>query len=121
MIKPGNHSVEMADRTSEKSQTIKIYHYSIRSKEQFIRKMQQSGAALEANKNSAEKEGTHWRYFYRGQESGILDLDREFYKVIGLHQLTELRRVGCVVTDPTMSTYFHKMKTPLLFAGEGFC
>lgn len=119
MIKPGNHGVEMADRTSEKSRTIQIYHYSIRSKEQFIKKMQQSGAALESNKNSTEKEGVHWRYFYRGEKSGILDLDQEFYKVIGIHQLPELRRVGCVVTDPTMARFFNKMQDPLPFVGEG--
>ncbi len=106
IITPGNHGVEMSDETRERSKTIRLYHYSIRSKEQFIRKMLQSGAALEANKGSPEKEGSHWRYFYRGHKAGAIDLDQEFHQVIGTDQITELRRAGCVITDTTMKQAF---------------
>ncbi len=106
MITPGNHGVEMADVTSERSKTIRLYHYSIRSKEQFMRKMLQNGAALEANQSSSEQEGSHWRYFYRGHKSGHIHLDQEFDNVIGMPQITELQRAGCVITDATMKKAF---------------
>lgn len=102
----GNHGVEMMDNISERSKTIRLYHYNIRSREQFKRKMLQGGAAIEANTNSSEKQGSHWRYFYRGHQTGQIDFDQEFDKVVGRYQLAELRRVGCVVTDPTMRNIF---------------
>ncbi|MCB1920389.1 MAG: glycosyltransferase family 2 protein [Candidatus Competibacteraceae bacterium] len=105
-ITPGNHGVGMADDISERSRTIRLYHYNIRSREQFKRKMLQGGAAMEANINSGEKEGSHWRHFYRGYQAGLIDFDEEFDKVIGRRQLAELRRLGCVVTDPTMRDIF---------------
>jgi len=102
----GNHGVEMTDKISERSKTIRLYHYNIRSREQFKRKMLQGGAAIEANTDSSEKQGSHWRHFYRGYQAGQIDFDQEFDKVVGRPQLAELRQVGCVITDPTMSTVF---------------
>jgi hypothetical protein len=106
MIKMGNHGVEMTDDIYERSRKIWIYHYSIRSKEQFKRKMLQGGAAIEANETSSQKEASHWRYFYRGYNAGTIDLDQEYYNVIGAGQLMELRRVGCVVTDVMIKNIF---------------
>jgi len=105
----GNHGVQMTDDSSERSRSIRLYHYNIRSREQFKRKMLQGGAALEANTDSSEQQGSHWRYFYRGYQSGQIDFDEEFDKVVGRHQLAELRRAGCVVTDPTMRDIFAAM------------
>lgn len=110
-ISIGNHGVEMADNISERSRTIWLYHYNIRSREQFKRKMLQGGAAIEANTGSSEKQGSHWRYFYRGYQTGQIDFDQEFDKVTGRHQLAELRRVGCVVTDPTMKNIFLRQRS----------
>ena len=61
---------------------------------------------MEANTGSSEKQGSHWRHFYRGYQAGLIDFDEEFDKVIGRRQLAELRRLGCVVTDPTMRDIF---------------
>lgn len=110
MIKMGNHGVEMIDDVHEISRTIWIYHYSIRGKEQFKRKILQGGAAIEANKASSRKEASHWRYFYRGHDEGLIDLDQEYYRVIGMDKLTELRRAGCVVTDTTMKDIFSESR-----------
>ena len=70
------------------------------------RKMLQGGAAIEANETSSQKEASHWRYFYRGYNAGTIDLDQEYYNVIGAGQLMELRHVGCVVTDVMMKNIF---------------
>jgi hypothetical protein len=98
----GNHLVEMDDTVSEKSKTIAIYHYGVRSVAQFKRKFIQGGAVLEANKNTEGYEAAHWRHLYRGYLANTLDLEQEFYKVIAAGSREKLRRAGIVATDATM-------------------
>ena len=102
MIEPGNHGLEMDDDVGERSKTIRIYHYSLRTVEQFRKKIIQNGAALEANKNSTDREGPHWRYLHRGYKANTLDLEQEFYKVNGAPIINTLRRAGIVISDLTM-------------------
>jgi hypothetical protein len=104
MIEPGNHGLEMDDDVSERSKTIWIYHYSLRTVEQFRKKVIQNGAALEANKNSTDREGPHWRYLHRGYKANTLDVEQEFYKVTGAAIINELREAGIVVSDETMKS-----------------
>ncbi|MGD0797733.1 MAG: glycosyltransferase family 2 protein [Acidobacteriaceae bacterium] len=120
MIDPGNHGLEMEDdfplpgnvlnrlrsslryKYSVRSKAIWIYHYSIRSVQQFKKKILQNGAALEANNNSVERDASHWRYLYRGCQANTLDLEAEFYKVTGAANIELLRKAGIVVSDATM-------------------
>jgi glycosyltransferase involved in cell wall biosynthesis len=102
MIEPGNHGLEMDDDVGERSKTIRIYHYSLRSVEQFRKKIIHNGAALEANKHSTDREGPHWRYMHRGYKANTLDLEQEFYKVTGAAIINQLREAGIVISDSTM-------------------
>jgi glycosyltransferase involved in cell wall biosynthesis len=104
MIGLGNHCLKMRDKVSEISKTIWIYHYSVRSVQQFQKKIIQGGAAIELNKNSTENECTHWRYLYRGHIGNRLNLQQEFYKITAASCIEELRKASIVVSDPTMRT-----------------
>jgi hypothetical protein len=124
MIEMGNHGVEMDDdfplpgsslnrlrsslryRYTPRSTHIWIYHYSLRTVEQFKKKIIQGGAALEANKNSTQSQGPHWRYLYRRYMANTLDFEEEFYKVTGAAQIERFRKEGIVVSDATMKHIF---------------
>ncbi len=117
MIEPGNHGLEMDDDITERSKTIWIYHYSIRTVEQFRKKIIQNGAALEANKNSTDREGPHWRYLHRGYKANTLDLEQEFYKITAAANIDRLREAGIVVSDGTMKATLARIeKEGLLLA-----
>lgn len=109
MVEPGNHGLEMDDDICERSKTVWIYHYSLRTVEQFRKKIIQNGAALEANKDSTERESPHWRYLYRGYKANTLDLEQEFFKITAATNMDQLRQAGIVVSDDTMKAVLARL------------
>ncbi|MBP9013505.1 MAG: class I SAM-dependent methyltransferase, partial [Smithella sp.] len=85
LVTQGNHSVANMDETItiDKAHDILIYHYPIRSKEQFIKKVIRSGSAYEKNKLLDKGMGFHLRRWYDRYKEGFLD---EEYKNLILHE-----------------------------------
>jgi len=128
MIEMGNHGVHMDDdfplphpalarlrsslsyRYARRSKNILVYHYSLRSVEQFKRKIIQGGAALEANTSSPYRQGSHWRHLYRAHQENTLNLEHEFYKITAAAQLDKLRKAGIVVSDSTMKATLARLQ-----------
>lgn len=64
-VHQGNHSAEHVVPTEEDVAPIAVYHYPIRTAEQFEQKIRQGGAAYERNTSLPPEVGWHWRRWYR--------------------------------------------------------
>ena len=93
-ISMGNHKVKMLPQFTDRGD-ITIYHYNIRSKEQFMHKMVNGGRQLEQRKQ--KHGGRHWRYFYSLYKQGLLEA--EYDRVVGRKVLPRLVEEGYVVAD----------------------
>lgn len=102
-IAMGNHKVAMLPRTIAQG-PIRIYHYSVGTRQVFIDKMVQGGRELE--KHSSKHGGRHWRYFYQLYKENRLS--EEYDRVIGLPNRERLIADGCLVEDTTIRDYFLK-------------
>lgn len=95
-IKAGNHGVEHERRfVVSPAQTLRIYHYPLRSKEHFIRKVINGAVALERNATATAGTGWHWRRWYAAYRDGRLD-DEYRLLVLTAEAATELHRQGMV-------------------------
>jgi len=81
-VSQGNHAVVNKDEivTEGKSSDIVIYHYPIRSRNQFFQKTILSGSAYEQNDSLDKDTGFHIRRWYDSYKNG--DLDQEYKKLI---------------------------------------
>lgn len=100
-ISMGNHKVTMLPRRSAPA-AVRVYHYNIRGKAQFLEKMINGGKQLEQHKG--RHGGRHWRYFYRLYQEG--KLEEEYDRVIGAQVLPQLERDGYIHTDTTIPDFF---------------
>lgn len=103
-ISMGNHKVTMLPRLSAES-SVRVYHYNIRGKQQFLEKMINGGKQLEQHKG--RHGGRHWRYFYRLYKEG--KLEKEYDRVIGSKVLEQLERDGYIHEDNTIPVYFDQL------------
>jgi len=76
----GNHGVTDGSAKIEKSADIIIYHYPIRSKDHFFKKVVNGGTAYKKNKRLAQSIGFHWRRWFDYYKKGELEL--EYRKLI---------------------------------------
>lgn len=83
-VAQGNHFVTNKDEgiTEGKAHDILIYHYPIRSRERFFKKVIKSGSAYEQNDLLDKGLGFHARRWYTIYKEGLLD---EEYKKLILH------------------------------------
>ena len=73
-VTEGNHDVEnINDKKSDLSKDITIYHFPVRGKDHFFRKVKNGGAALESNKELDKSVGWHWRRWYSSYKQGKLE------------------------------------------------
>ena len=71
-VAQGNHSAKFAGRVESADAEIEIFHFPVRSRAQFERKVVQGGEAYMANTELPEGMGWHWRRWYRiWQGSGL--------------------------------------------------
>lgn len=105
-ISMGNHKVTMFPKLSRNS-NIRVYHYNIRGKQQFMEKMINGGKQLEQHKG--RHGGRHWRYFYQLYKEGKLEL--EYDRVIGKKYYDQLYKDGLIYTDSTIPNFFHNQQT----------
>lgn len=104
-ISMGNHKVKMfPQRVAESS--VRIYHYNVRGRKQFIEKMINGGKQLEQHKG--RHGGRHWRYFYRLYKEG--KLNEEYDRVIGLNVIDRLQEDGYIREDNTIPVFFQTLK-----------
>lgn len=82
LVAQGNHFVTNKDEriTEGKSHDILIYHYPIRSRERFFKKVIKSGSAYEQNDKLDKSTGFHARRWYTSYKEGLLD--KEYKKLI---------------------------------------
>lgn len=104
-ISMGNHKVTMFPKRPAAS-AVRIYHYNIRGRKQFLEKMINGGKQLEQHKG--RHGGRHWRYFYRLYKEG--KLEEEYDKVIGTAAYDALCKDGFVLKDTTMPDWFAGQK-----------
>lgn len=64
-IRQGNHAALYDRPVATAPSGIRIFHFPVRSRDQFIQKIVQGGQAYEANTEFPEEVGWHWRRWYR--------------------------------------------------------
>lgn len=100
-ISMGNHKVTMLPQLAEDS-SIRVFHYNIRGKQQFMEKMINGGKQLEQHKG--QHGGRHWRYFYQLYKEG--KLSKEYDRVIGANTFERLEADGYIQHNDTMVRLF---------------
>lgn len=103
-ISMGNHKVRIFPKIQRKS-NITIYHYVVRGREFFMRKMINGGEQLRLHRG--KHGGRHWRYFYQLFEEG--KLEGEYSRVIGMERLEDLKRDGHLVKDNVLPALFKEL------------
>lgn len=101
-ISMGNHKVKMLPYRAEES-SVRVYHYNIRGRRQFMEKMVNGGKQLERHKG--RHGGRHWRYFYKLYKEGRLE--EEYDRVVGAASYAELEHEGFVYPDATIREFFN--------------
>lgn len=96
-VAQGNHFVTNKDEriTEGKAHDILIYHYPIRSRERFFKKVIRSGSAYANNKIFDEGIGFHLRRWYAQYQAGLLD-DEYKKLVLNVEEADKLTRVGVI-------------------------
>ncbi len=105
-ISMGNHKVKMLPQLAKESE-VRVYHYNVRNKEQFLQKMINGGKQLEQHKG--RHGGRHWRYFYKLYKEG--KLEAEYDRVMGTHVFDQLKKDGYIVEDFTIVNFFENCKS----------
>lgn len=92
----GNHTIINDEKLKKNvSHNIDIYHFPLRDKEIFFRKVKQGGSALQNNKNLSENVGWHWRGWYKSYKNGTLD--NEYKKLLlSKEQVNKMKKSGMI-------------------------
>lgn len=98
-IAMGNHKVTMWPKWEQRSGII-IYHYQIRTRQQFVEKMVNGGRQLE--NNPSRHGGRHWRYYYTIYKEGRLE--EEYDRVVGTKVREALAADGYILQDNKVPT-----------------
>lgn len=105
-ISMGNHKVTMLPYFKKKS-GLTIFHFNIRGREQFIKKMVNGGQQLE--QHQGRHGGRHWRYFYKLYKQGLLSA--EYERVIGTQMLDVLKKDGYLFEDRRLRDFLREIQT----------
>jgi glycosyltransferase involved in cell wall biosynthesis len=97
----GNHKVEVRNPRRGDSRNVIIFHYPIRSRAQFFRKVREGGEALERASRVPKETGYHWRRWYDQYQAGKLDVEWNRQR-LGSARLLVLRALGVVEEDRTV-------------------
>jgi hypothetical protein len=73
-VHQGNHGADYDSATSTAQGTIVVYHYPVRSFAQFVRKIDNGGAAYLRNPTAPQRQAWHWRRWYRMLQQGDPEL-----------------------------------------------
>ena len=103
IISAGNHNVKIKLKSIGQTNDIVIYHYNVRNKEHFIRKMIHGGKELSKVENNM---GEHWKYFYELSKKEGFDEDTIYNNFIGKNHFQMLKKSGVIVKDLTIIKFF---------------
>jgi len=97
----GNHNAKYENPTRATKSSVKIYHYPVRSFDQFVQKIRNGGAAYARNTNLPTSAGWHWRRWYRMILDG--DPERAFAETLPSENMLNVDlRSGRIVVDQAM-------------------
>ena len=101
-VTEGNHSItaKKGVRIAE-SLDITIYHFPVRNKEHFFRKVINGGSALENNKALGENVNWHWRRWYEAYKKG--ELEAEYIKLVLPSSREKQLKCDHIITERTFS------------------
>jgi hypothetical protein len=101
-VHDGNHNATHDRGARELHSSVQIYHYPVRSFDQFVRKIQNGGGALARNTTLPQQKGWQWRRWYRMLLEG--DAERAFKEVFPSEQrLLDDLRAGRILIDESMT------------------
>lgn len=98
----GNHVlVDRKRYVTRASKDISVYHFPIRSYEQFQRKVVEGGSAIISNPNLSPGFGWHWRRWYQSYLDGQLKNEYQLL-VPGKEKMLECIKNGILVRDESI-------------------
>ena len=106
----GNHKVSGFDNPKILYDLLEIFHFPVRTKEQFLKKISVGGAALERNDNLNKSVGNTWRSLYaKLQKNGNLD---EFFcnNIYDDLQLNSKINNGTLLEDKRLMNYLKDLQ-----------
>ncbi len=74
-VDQGNHNIMNEGVLCDVSREILIYHFPLRGKERFIKKIIKSGQAIEKNKKLSKGQSFHIKRWYEAYKKGLIDLE----------------------------------------------
>jgi glycosyltransferase involved in cell wall biosynthesis len=99
----GNHSARYAEPCDvQQAGSIVIYHYPLRSFEQFKSKVSHGGAALNRNLALSPGIAKHWRKWFADYEAGRLQETYRTLAMLGAVRAEHIRN-GVLATDSTIA------------------
>lgn len=106
VVSQGNHDVRGFRWTREKAaKDLEILHFPLRSREQYIRKIENGGRAYANNTELDKRVGSTWREQYTElQETGRLSFVEE--SIVSPQELQALLAGGTVAKDERLSDFF---------------
>ena len=104
VIPQGNHWAELPGESKVVEHIIDIFHFPIRSYEQFTNKIIKGGQAYERNKTSAANVGGTWKKLYKEyQRNGLVSFYRK--QSFSARQIEKDLRTGSLVSDCRLADY----------------
>jgi len=97
----GNHNAKYEKPPRETQSSVKVYHFPVRSYDQFVNKIRNGGAAYARNTELPENAGWHWRRWYRMILDG--EAERAYAETLPSEQMLEEDiRTERIVVDRTV-------------------
>ena len=107
----GNHSVVHSGGPPVTSPTMEIYHFPVRSYEQFKSKVRNQGESLRDNRRLDRTNGWHARRWFEQFEAG--QLDKEYMSfVLTDDRVKDLLDRDLIIEDRTIFNFFHTLDEP---------
>ncbi len=104
-VSMGNHEVAHRKKRLRQSKTVSIYHYPIRSYDQFRKKVLNYGASLKRNRRHRPLTSWHHRRWYAQYERG--ELEAEYQNLILKdQQARSFEKKGVLARDETLLRHF---------------
>ena len=105
-IKQGNHGAHFEEETETRPGDIMVYHFPVRTAEQFRRKVTQGGAAYARNTELPETQGWHWRRWHKLVSEGR-EKEALAEALPDTQRLAQDVRDGTLVRDTTIQSRFY--------------
>ena len=106
IVEQGNHKVRGIGELNIISNLVEIFHFPIRTYEQFVNKIKTGGAAYERNEKLPESMGYTWRNLYDQYKQNNNLINYYQQHLYDQKRLNEQLRSGAILEDTRLSKYF---------------